>query len=331
MALLELSAAISLNERSRPLLEGRVRPDGIDWTLTRAHPSEMFWRQLKFEEFDISEMSVSSLLVQASHGIFTWVALPVFPERVFSHTLVRVRAGAGITHPSQLTGKRVGVPEYQQTSAVWARGILVREFQLDLTSIEWFMERTPERSHGGSTGFRIPPGIRLTYIHPTTNIGAMLSDGTLDAALLYIADRNLVDRSRVEAGSATGIVPLFADPEAEGWRYYAKTGILPFNSCVVIRRSVYERHPWLALNLYNAFVAAKTQAVVDATAILEPFFTTGMLSTSTRTALNGDPFPYGIRVSRPALELFPQLLHEQGIAERVVALEEVFARQTLDL
>ena len=330
-AKVELSAAISLTERTRALLDGSIVPAGVSWRVTRVHPSEMFWRQLKFEEFDVSEMSVSSLLIMAASGQRNWVALPVFPERVFSHTLAQVRAGAGIGEPAQLAGKRVGVPEYQQTSAVWSRGILQHEFGVDLRSIEWFMERTPERSHGGSTGFEPPPGIKLTYIPPEQNIGTMLAGGALDATLLYISDRNLVDRSRADVGSGSGIVPLFADPEAEGHRYFAKTGILPFNSCVVVRRTVYERHPWIALNLFNALVAAKERALGGAVATIEPYFTAGLLAPEDREALRGDPFPYGVKASLPALRFFPRLLHEQGLTKRIVDVEEIFAKQALDL
>ena len=331
MSKLELSAAFSVNERTRALREGSVVPEGISWTTTGVHPSEMFWRQLKFEEFDVSEMSVSSLLISTSHGPTPWVALPVFTERMFSHTMLHVRAAAGIEKPSQLAGKRVGVPEYQQTSAVWSRGILQHEFGVDLRSIDWFMERAPEMSHGGSTGFKPPEGIRLTYIKPDTDIGQMLMDGSLDATLLYITDRNLVDRSRAEAGDRSGIKRLFPDVAAEGRRFYQKTNILPLNHCVVVRRSLYERYPWIVLNIYNACVAAKEHAMQGALAVIEPHFTAGLLDPSARAALRGDPFPYGIKGSLPTLEMLARILNEQGLTDRVVGLDEIFAKQTLDL
>jgi 4,5-dihydroxyphthalate decarboxylase len=331
MAELELSACFSVNELTRPLLDGSVEPQAIRLTTTGVHPSEMFWRQLKFEEFDVSEMSVSSLLIEQSHGPTPWVGIPVFTSRMFSHTMLHVRAGAGIEEPRQLEGRRVGVPEYQQTSAVWSRGILQHEFGVDLRAIEWFMERPPERSHGGATGFTPPPGIRLRYIPPETDIGAMLVDGSLDATLLYLTDRNLVDRSRAAVGDRSGIRPLFADAAAEGRRFYAKTQILPLNHCVVVRRSLYDRHPWIVLNIYNAFVAAKEEAVGRALPVLEPYFTAGLLNGDARRGLAGDPFPYGIRASLPTLQMLTRILHEQGLTDRVVGLDEIFAKQTLDL
>ena len=140
---LELSLALSDNENTRPLLDGGVAAEGIRLIPTAVHPSEMFWRQLKFAEFDVSEMSMSSLLIATARGPTPWVALPVFTSREFFQTWARVRADAGISKPADLRGKRVGVPEYQQTAAIWARGVLQHEFGVQPREIEWFMERNP--------------------------------------------------------------------------------------------------------------------------------------------------------------------------------------------
>src|SRR5262247_1680760 len=112
---LDLSVALSDNPNTRPLLDGRVEAEGLRLLPTAVHPSEMFWRQLKFGEFDVSEMSMSSLLIATARGPTPWVALPVFTSRAFFQTWSWVRADAGITKPADLRGRRVGVPEYQQT------------------------------------------------------------------------------------------------------------------------------------------------------------------------------------------------------------------------
>ncbi|MFL6949581.1 MAG: PhnD/SsuA/transferrin family substrate-binding protein, partial [Xanthobacteraceae bacterium] len=153
---LELSIALSDNPNTRPLLDGAVHAEGISLIATALHPSEMFWRQLRFAEFDVSEMSMSSLLIATSRGPTPWVALPVFTTREFFHTRILVRADAAISAPADLRGKRVGVPEYQQTAAIWGRGVLQHEFGVHAKEIEWFMERPPDRSHGGATGFSPP-------------------------------------------------------------------------------------------------------------------------------------------------------------------------------
>lgn len=328
---LRLSIALSDNENTRPLIDGLVQPEGIELMPTTVHPSEMFWRQLKFAEFDASEMSMSSLTIATSQGPTPWVALPVFTTRSFFHTRILVRADAGIAQPADLKAKRVGVPEYQQTAAIWSRGVLQHEFGVKPSDIEWFMERPPEMSHGGSTGFAPPPGVKLNYIPPTTDIGAMLLAGELDATLLYLAGTNLVDRSKADLASSPKVRRLFPDPAAEGQRYFAKTGIYPINHGVVVRRSLLEQHPWIALNLFAAFRAARNEVAKRGQQYLHSYFETGTLGNDARQALATDPMAYGVKAARPVLETITQYVHEQGLTQRRVALEEIFAPSAMDL
>jgi 4,5-dihydroxyphthalate decarboxylase len=327
---LELSVALSDNENTRPLLDGLVATEGIRLIPSALHPSEMFWRQLRFGEFDVSEMSMSSLLIATVRGLTPWVALPVFTTREFFHTRILVRADASIAKPEDLRGKRVGVPEYQQTAAIWARGALEHEFGVHAREIEWFMERAPEKSHGGATGFTPPAGIRLTYIPPSTNIGEMLVRGELDATLLYLTQHNLVDRSRIDFSADTRVRPLF-DREAEGRRYYAKTGLYPINHTVVVRRSLIEQHPWIALNLFSAFTAARAEVMRSGNAMLRPYFATGLIGDETKRALANDPMAYGVKAARKVLETIAQYVHEQGLTARRVGIEELFAPNMMDL
>jgi 4,5-dihydroxyphthalate decarboxylase len=327
---LELSVALSDNERTRPLIEGRVVPQGIKLIPTMVHPSEMFWRQLRFAEFDVSEMSMSSLIISASRGDTRWVAIPVFTMRKFFHTSIIVRTDAGIAAPADLRGKRIGVPEYQQTWAIWSRGVLQHEFGVHARDIEWFMERNPDKSHGGATGFRAPAGVRVNQIPPTTDMGEMLLRGELDGALHYLVDKNLVDRSRADVSGVTRY--LFPDPAAEGRRFYAKTGLFPINHTVVMRRTLLESHPWVALNLYSAFVAAKAEIARMGGAYLQWYFDAGLLDGGVkRTFADNDPLAYGFKACRPVLETITQYVHEQGLSARRVALEEIFAPSTLDV
>ena len=290
----------------------------------------MFWRQLRFAEFDASEMSMSSLIIATSRGDTRWVAMPVFTMRRFFHTRIIVRRDSGIVAPADLRGRRIGVPEYQQTWAIWSRGVLQHEFGVHAREIEWFMERNPDKSHGGATGFAAPDGVRVNQIPPTTNIGEMLVRGELDGALHYLVDRNLVDRSTVDVSAVTRF--LFPDPAAEGRRYYAKTGLYPINHTVVVRRSLLESHPWLALNLYSAFVAAKEEIARCGRSHLQWYFDAGLLDDSVRRTLaDNDPLAYGFKAARAVLATIAQYVHEQGLSERRVELEEIFARSTLDV
>jgi 4,5-dihydroxyphthalate decarboxylase len=328
---LTLSIALSDNERTRPIAQGRHQPQGVTLIPTVVHPSEMFWRQLKYADFDISEMSLSSMFIATARGDRSWVALPIYTSRTFFHTNILVRTDRGIVKPEDLRGKRVGVPEYQQTAALWSRGILEHEFGVSAREIEWFMERGPEKSHGGATGFKPPEGVRLTQIDAKTNIGEMLVNGRLDATLLYLTNRNLIDRSTIDLAAVDVVKPLFQDKQAETRRYFAKTGIYPINHTLVIKRELHERHPWLALNLYHSFVAAKKEVERDSAENLQSYFDTGLLDPAGQKALQEDPKAYGMKASRKVIETISQYVHEQGLTDRRVAVEELFAPSTLEI
>lgn len=329
MAKLQLSLIMGANDRSRPVLDGSVSPDGIELTCTAAHPSEIFWRQLHFQEFDVSEMSLSSLLMAMAHGNRDWVALPIFTSRRFFHTGAWVRTDAGIESPADLKGKRVGVPEYQQTAALWSRGVLKHEFGVEPEDLNWWMERTEERSHGGATGFQPPPGVRFQYIPPEKSIASMMLAGELDATTFYTAPVTLFDRSGVDLEHHPRVRTLFRDPVAEGARYFQKTGILPINHCVVVRRSLVERHPWIALNLYQAFLEAKESVLARTRGLTDIYFRLGLLPPEAHAAFAADPYPYGIKANRQVLETAARYSHEQGLTPRVVSLDELFAPSTL--
>jgi 4,5-dihydroxyphthalate decarboxylase len=328
---LPLSIALSDNPNTRPVIDGDITPEGIALTPTAVHPSELFWRQLRFAEFDVSEMSMSSLLIATARGPTPWVALPVFTTREFFHTRTLVRADAGIAVPADLKGKRVGVPEFQQTAAIWGRGVLENEFGVAPRDMEFFMERVPDKSHGGATGFKPPAGVTVHQIPESTNIGEMLTRGELDATLHYLIHRNLVDRSRIDLAADPRVRPLFPDRAAEGRRYYAKTGLYPINHTVVVRRTLLEQHPWIALNLYAAFAAARAEVLRAGGVALASHFETGALGQDVRRTIASDPMAYGIKATRKVLETIADYVHAQGLTDRRVKIEELFAPSTMDL
>lgn len=332
MTHLPLSAAFSTAPLSEPVLRGEVVPQGVSWTLSRLHPSEMFWRQLRYQEFDVSEMSLASLMIAYSKGIRDFVALPVFTTRRVFHTGIVVRRDAGIRVPKDLLGRRVGVPEYQQTAAVWSRAALEHEFGVSPKDLLWYMERTPEKSHGGATEFMPPPGVSLTYMPANKSIGGMLASAELDAAIVYIADRNLVDRTRQPAASVPEVEPLFRDPVAEGLRYIEHTNLLPVNHCIVIKQDVLRKYPWLALNVYSAFMTAKEQVYGEMVAALAPYEMTGSIRTELIVNLRqADPSPYGVACQRHVFEALSDFLLEQNLIQSPVSPDDVFAPSTLDV
>src|SRR3954452_19303058 len=254
---LELTLAMTSNPRSDPVLRGAAQPDGVAFRTTFASAPDIFWRQLHAQEFDVSEMSLSSLLITQASGNSDWIGLPIFTQRHFFQTWAWVRADAGIERPEDLKGKRVGVPEYQQTAALWTRGILEHDFGVAPADMDWYMERAADRSHGAPPAFQPPAGVLFQYIPADKSIGGMMLDGELDATLLYIGRQTIVDRSTVDFENNPRVRRLFPDVTAEGQRYFRETGIFPINHGMVLRRELYDRHPWLALNIFNAFRLAK--------------------------------------------------------------------------
>lgn len=327
---LGLSVALTPNLRTRPVLDGMVAADGIRMTALELHPSELFWRQLKFAEFDVSEMSMSSLLMAVARGDDRFVGLPVFTTRFFFQTWIMIRRASGIARPEDLKGKRVGVPEYQQTAALWSRGILDHEFGVRPSDMEFWMERAPDMSHGGSTGFAPPEGVVVNYIPPRTNIGEMMVAGELDATLLYVPGGTMVDRSTIDILGHPDIAPLFPDGCGEGKRYLEKTGLYPINHGMVIRREVHERHPWAALNIVKAFEDAL--AVVDRLRVEHARYhlDAGLLPPEAEAALETPLVRHGVAANRKVLETISAYSHEQGLTPRRLGLEEIFAESTLD-
>jgi len=323
-----LGVGISNNPRTRPVIDGLVTVDDVDITVSVMHPSEMFWRQLKFAEFDVSEMSMSSLLMATARGDRRFVGIPVFTTRAFYHTAILVRTDAGIDEPADLKGKRVGVPEYQQTAALWARGALQHEFGVAPKDMEFFMERTPDISHGGSTGFTAPPGVTVNQIPAEKNIGQMMLDKELDATLLYLPGGNLVDRSTADLDNHPDIKPLF--PVTEGKRYFEKTGMYPINHGMVIKRDIVEKHPWVVLNVFKAFEDANAicdQQRMDHAAY---HFDTGLLPPEAKGAMARRLTQHGVIANRKELEAIAQYSYEQGLTPRQLKVEEIFAVNTLD-
>jgi 4,5-dihydroxyphthalate decarboxylase len=331
MATLELTLAMTQNPRSQPVLDGTVRADGVQFRSSVASAPDIFWRQLHDQEFDVSEMSMSSLLIVLASGNRDWIGLPIFPQRHFFQTWAWVRSDAGISQPHDLRGKRVGVPEYQQTAALWSRGIFEHDFGVAPRDMDWYMERTADRSHGAATGFEPPSGLRFQYIAADKNIGGMMMAGQLDAALLYMGRASMVDRSTVEFENNPRVRRLFADEEAEGQRYFRRTGIFPINHGMVLRRSLYERHPWLALNIFNAFRLAKERVAQQTRSLVSTHLDLGLLPPDAAKGLRMDPYPYGVKSNRATLETLARYSFEQSLTPRRLDLEEVFAPSTLDL
>ena len=336
MLKLTLGFISAFNERVDPLMNGTVKAEGIELIPTYSHPAETFWRQLKFKEFEVAEMSMSSFLIAKSQGS-DMVALPVFPSRRLFQTELSYHVDSGITKPGDLAGKKLGVAEYQQTAALWIRGILEHDFGVSQYNIHWHMERSEEMSHGGATGFKPPAGISFNRIAANKSLVSTLLGNELDVAHVaspFVLQANTLDRSSRIVGKNdwSKIRPLFPDRMIEGESFFKKHGFLPVNHTYIIRGDIYRKYPWIAFNLYSGFVKAKALARQKlAESMPSALFFGPEYLAMTRRLIGDDPFPYGIKANQAMLDTITSYSHEQGLTPRQVKPEELFAEQTLSL
>jgi 4,5-dihydroxyphthalate decarboxylase len=266
------------------------------------------------------------------------IALPVFPSRRLFHTELSYNVDSGVQKPENLAGKRIGVGEYQQTAALWQRGILEHDFGVSQYNVHWYMERTEELSHGGATGFRPPERISFQRIPPEKSMASMLVNGELDAAAINSPWKdmpNVIGRSHRIPGTGgdwSKVKPLFSDRIAEGRRFFQKWNFVPVNHAYTIRGDVYKKHPWAAFNLYSAFVKAKEyfNARLPDSIPSALFFGREYLA-MTQEIFGEDPYPYGVKANEKMIETLIDFSHEQGLITTKPQPIELFAESTLGL
>jgi 4,5-dihydroxyphthalate decarboxylase len=274
----------------------------------------MFFEQIKYQRYDVSEMSFSSYLIERPKG-FAYLALPVFHNRNFRYTNVVVRDGSGIRqdHPEDLKGKRFSIPDYQMSMALWTRGILQHEFDVLPRDLRWFQTRGERFSHTGASGTRLPAGVELTFANAA------------EAALFA---REEVNASMSLAPTSPGVKTLFSDPQAEATRFYKKTGIFPPHHITVVRESIVKAHPWVALSLVDAFQAAKT--IAQHRQREQTLFVFNQQYLQNERALFGDdPWAYGIRANAAAIDMVQTISLEQGLTTRKARFEELFPESVI--
>jgi 4,5-dihydroxyphthalate decarboxylase len=325
-----ISIGLTPNPRTRAIIDGRAVSPRFPVSVASMGATDLFLRQLQSGPFDVAEMSISSLLMAMSRGDRRFVALPIFTTRYFFHTGLLVRRDAGIRRPQDLKGRRVGVPEYQQTGALWVRGVLQDEFGVGLDDVEHWMERRPGGSHASAIGYSPPPTVR--QIPESKSLGSMMLSGELDAAMMYFPARSPspTNRSVEVLDGDPRIATLFEDPYAEGLRYFAKTGFHPINHCVVVRRDLLERRPGLAAQVFELFERANEIADADRLQSLDYHYQLGAISPQTHEDLRRRLVHYGITKNRPMLEAILRYSHEQGLTPRRMTIAEVFAANGTD-
>jgi 4,5-dihydroxyphthalate decarboxylase len=307
---LKLTLACGRYDRTQPLIDGRVEPEGVDLTFIPLRPGETFWRMLNHGEFDVSEMSLSSYTILRSEGDTRFIAIPVFPSRAFRHSAVYLRAESKIETPQDLKGKRIGVADYQMTAAVWVRGFLKSEYDVAPEDVTWVIGR-PVRT------IKPPSGIRIEAMPAETTLEAMLERGEIDALASVMIPKALGSTMR----------RLFREPRQVERAYYEKTGIFPIMHTFVLKTSLYEKNPWLAVSFYRAFsrardIAYRTMYDTDALTVSLPWVIDEV--EETRKILGPQIWDYSIEGSRPTLEALVSHLDEQRLTRRRMNVEELF-------
>jgi 4,5-dihydroxyphthalate decarboxylase len=323
---LRLTLACWNYDRTRALMDGTVRPDGIDLNYLNLPVEETFFRMIRNREFDVAEMSLSSYTVSTFRDPQPFIAIPIFPSRFFRHSCIYVNANAGIQKPSDLIGKRIGTPEFQMTAPVWIRGILSDHYGVPVDSVTYFTGGEEEPGRIEKQKLDLPASIRVQPIGETQTLSQMLASGEIDA--LHTA--RMPSTFRTQPDKVRRLFPNYVEVEKQ---YFRETGIFPIMHTVVIRRDVYERNRWVAQSLYKAFAESQRRTYDDVyeTAALKamlPWLTAHVEDTR---ALMGDDFwPYGFEVSRNTLETFLRYHHQQGLSRILRTPEELFAPEALE-
>jgi 4,5-dihydroxyphthalate decarboxylase len=321
MSRLHLTYACCRYDRMEAIREGDVVSEGIDLTvLTLRSGRNVFDRMVGGMEFDVAELSASEFISLHGNGDTRFVALPVFPSRVFRHGYIFINTRLGIRTAKDLEGRRVGLPLYTQTAAIWARGHLAHQFGVDLSTIRWVQGAVEQ---GGTHGKpHAPPLLRPVTIEQNesgVSLGELLARGGIDA---------LIGSRKPESfGRHPDVARLFPNHRALERELYQTAKIFPIMHLVAMRRDLYERHPWIATSLYEAFIESKHRARTrlrygGSLAVMLPWLLSEIEEID--TVFGGDAWPYGIESNRPTLEALIAYMVEQDFIAKAMPIEELF-------
>lgn len=327
MSKLALSLACCDYDRCRALFDGRVTIEGCDVYLAALEPEECFHRAFKHQEFDITELSMSSHTLTTGRGTNEYIGVPAFVSRLFRHSGIYIRTDRGIERPEDLAGKTIGVPEYQISANVWIRGLLSDEYGVKVTDVHWRSGGIEQPGRSERAPLELPPEIDLQPIPAGKTLSGMLEAGELDG-MIGARPPSCFLRG------APGIARLFSDVRAAEESYYERTRIFPIMHLIGIRKSIAEQHPWLAVSVLKAFLEAKRLAMEDLAQIGHLYVSLpwAVAERNRVMSLMGDDYwSYGVDANRHVLEVFLRYHHEQGLSKQLLEPEDLFAPSTLDL
>jgi len=326
MGKIRLTLACWDYDRTRALQEGKVQVEGVELTYLPLRVEETFWRMLRYQDFDAAELSMGSYLMAREKGAPRLIAIPVFPSRTFRHSCIYINADSAIKEPKDLVGKKVGVPEYQITMAIWARGILQHEYGVKPEQMKWFTGGEEHPGREDKVRHDLPARIDIRPIGPEQTLSSMLERGEIDAMISAHMPSPFVRRSP----KVRRLIPNFREVEKD---YYRRTKIFPIMHTVALREEFYEKNPWVAQSLCKAFAESKRicqESMYEFSALkyMLAWSIAGM--EEEREIFGEEPWPYGLEANRHVLETLVGYAHEQGLIKKLPDIKNLFAPNTLD-
>ncbi|NIS61924.1 MAG: 4,5-dihydroxyphthalate decarboxylase [Proteobacteria bacterium] len=319
---IHLTLAIGDYDHVRDFAQGDIQAEGIEITYLKLQHEEIFYRFIYFREWDVSEISMAKYVSLVSQDERSLTAIPVFPSRIFRLSSIYVHRAGDVHKPEDLAGRKVGVPEWAQTASVYTRGYLVHQVGIPLQDIDWYQAGVDKAGRTEKVDLKIPKGIRYTPVsdRPLTEL---LLSGDIDAVLSARPPQYFLE-------GKPEIVRLFPDYRIVEEAYWRDTGIFPIMHTVAIRTDVFNRYPWVAMNLFKAFEEAKRRSIERALDMSSPRFPIPWCfeyAARSRELFGPDYWPYGIEPNRTTLGAFLEYAYEQGVCHRRLKVEELFPRE----
>lgn len=323
---LKISLACERYDRAAAIFDGRVGIEGCALTSVALHAEEAFHRAFNGAEFDVTELSASSYMMTLSRDESPYVAVPAFVSKCFRHSSIYIRSDCGLKSPQDLVGKKIGMPEYQMTACLYARGILEDEYGVRPRDIRWFTGGQEEPGRRERAPLTVAEDVSITPIAGDKTLSALLDAGELDG----IISARVPSCYRVNPA----VVRLFENYREVERAYFRKTRIFPIMHLIGIRKTLLEQNPWLAVSVYKAFLAAKELAVKE---LRDPGVNFATLPWVYQEVLDaeelfaGDYWSYGVEPNRATIEAMARYSYTQGLARRLLSPEELFHPGTLEL
>jgi len=323
---LPLSIATTDYDHFRDFRLGTVQAEGIAHTWSMLGHHEIFARFTFNREWDAAELSFAKFMAQVTRADSDIIGLPVVCSRLFRFSSFYVNRRSNIQAPADLKGKRVGSPEWAHTAAVYMRGWLGDEHGVKLPDIHWVQAGANEAGRVEKVELNLPPGVAIERI-ADKSLSDLLARGEIDCAIIARPPDSF-------RNGHPDVARLFPDFWAMEEDYYARTRVWPIMHIIALQKRVLASNPWVARNLYNAFLESKRRSVerlLDPAVSRYPLAWLPAYARKMRDLMDGDPFPYGIEENRPTWEQMARYSFEQGIAHRLAQPEEMFAKGVMTM